>query len=555
MRIVKNSEILMKKIQLLNSATGSIEPLQLWDKQIEALNMIHNHRFVIFLKSRQSGFSKFITGLDSLIQCLRIERFHVAVLTMTESDAIEYLKYQKLYYTSFQKECYDVPGLITPVKLKTGKYSNKITDPDSIGTQDEIEFENGSTFVALSAHRGRSFTKDRIIVDEAAWITANKAKIDLSYVLMAVDPTIDKSKGQLILVSTANGLNTYYELYQAARNGSSKYKCLFFSCWDDPNMTAEIRLEKSKTFLKDGKGESYTNQEYPRDDQEAFLSSGNPRFDKSALIYYKERPLPEIIKGSLIDDGSIVVSENGEFTIIKTRNQRSQYAICADVGEGLPDSDNSVAKVFDRETLDQVAEWCGKCEPSTLGDILCNLGRTYNNAILIIERNNHGLSTIDTVIKYNQYPDDLVFEFNSIKKEHIDDDFTNPSKRFGWLTTSTTRPLIINNLAKMIANRSILAFLYADVEELFRFMIINGKAQAEAGCYDDRVLCLAISYYLLTNDAFEVAYPYAYYQDYMSCFDCKKSNYKYGDKDSTCELTGRFVIEKDICSLWARYNS
>lgn len=539
----------MNNLQLLDPADGIRKPLRLWPKQREALDFIHTYLNILLLKSRQSGFSTIITGLDSMIHCMLIECFHVLVLSKTGPDADSYLEKQKKLYMSFDNDMYD-KNIITPVKLQNGKYSCRPDSYDKIGTVDQITFKNGSTMTSTSACGGRSGTFDRVIIDEAAHITKSIAKIDLSTVYDAISPTLDVAKGQLILVTTALGMNTFHDMYQASKKPGSKFKSMFFSCWDDPKMTPDKRIEKASVFLKQGNGEDHVNQEYPRDDMEAFLSSGRPRFNKKSLAEYRKKELPELHRGFLNDDGTLEKNELGDFVIIKKREQRAQYLIVSDVAEGLEHGDNSTAKIFDRETLDQVAEWCGKCEPSDLGDIDCRLGKIYNHAIIAVERNKDGRSTIDTIVKHNQYPPELVFEHNSIMKEHLDDDFKDPSKRFGWVTSPITRPIIVNNLGVLIADMLITGFLKADLDELIRFVIINGKAQAEHGYWDDRVMTLAIAYFLLTNEAFNMAYPYINYQPYMTCFTCKLSSYRYGDEKAVCELTDRVCYKDDVCRLY-----
>ena len=67
-----------------------------------------------------------------------------------------------------------------------------------------------------------------------------------------------------------------------------------------------------------------------------------------------------------------------------------RYVIGADPAEGNPNSDESAACVVDAETWAEVAELAGKIEPSMFGAYLDELGRWYNNADVMAERNNHG---------------------------------------------------------------------------------------------------------------------------------------------------------------------
>jgi hypothetical protein len=66
------------------------------------------------------------------------------------------------------------------------------------------------------------------------------------------------------------------------------------------------------------------------------------------------------------------------------------YVIGADPAEGNPTSDDSALTVLERDGGEEVAALAGKFQPSTLAAHLDALGRWYNNAAVLVERNNHG---------------------------------------------------------------------------------------------------------------------------------------------------------------------
>ena len=67
---------------------------------------------------------------------------------------------------------------------------------------------------------------------------------------------------------------------------------------------------------------------------------------------------------------------------------------------------------------------------------------------------------------------------------------------------------MVNILAERILNKDIPSFTSKDKRELMTFIINKaGKAEAAPGCYDDRVIALAIAYYLLQSDLFNSTYP------------------------------------------------
>ena len=67
-----------------------------------------------------------------------------------------------------------------------------------------------------------------------------------------------------------------------------------------------------------------------------------------------------------------------------------RYVVGADPAEGNPTSDDSAIEVLDRESGEEMCALAGKFEPSTLGYYAHRLAMWYNNAPIMVERNNHG---------------------------------------------------------------------------------------------------------------------------------------------------------------------
>lgn len=466
------------------------------------------------------------TGAIALGRAMIIVNYTVLILSKTGDDAKEYLRRLKDMYTTL------------PEVLRLGVKSTR-------DSADTIEFINGSRIKSLPANKGAGYTADLVIVDEAAFITKSESKIDLATVLRRVFSTLDKSDGQLILISTANGDNVFKSIYMKAKHGLSGFKPFFISCWDDPTFTKEAREKIVIDF-----GEDHANQEYPRTDVEAFLSTGRKRFDVKSISWYEERLITPIFRGELhVSTGVMLDNPKGELKIFKKKEKYGQYLLVADVAEGLDKHDYSVLKVFERETWDQVAEWHGHIEPTELGTIMVYLGRFYNNGVLAPEVNNHGVATVSQITKHEHYDLSLLFEHNLISKEQSDDDFRDPVRRYGWHTNRKTRGLILDNLAKCIVDRDVPGFNIWDIEELLSFVIKNSKAQADGSNYDDRVMALAIAYYLLITDTFNCFYPIIQKKQHERCFTCQHMNKNKG----RCHRTHRNIEPDDYCILYDEF--
>lgn len=230
-------------------------------------------------------------------------------------------------------------------------------------------------------------------------------------------------------------------------------------------------------------------QEYPANPQEAFLGTGRPVFDNTKLLRYHEA-LPEPIARyeCLTGTGQWMTTPTGRLSVWEEPKPGRSYIIGADVSEGLAKGDYSPADVIDHQTGKQVAQWHGHVDPDVYAEILIALGKRYNMAWLGIERNNHGLTTVTWVCNA-RYP--------FVYAEMVPDPPGKPRKRYGWLTSSATRPLILDNLIREVREDAHGIMCRATIEEMMSFKIQdNGRFEADGGRFDDRVMSLAIAKYL-----------------------------------------------------------
>jgi hypothetical protein len=131
----------------------------------------------------------------------------------------------------------------------------------------DLGWANGSRVLSLPATRkaGRSFTASGVVLDEWAFMLWGRE------LLSAVKPTIDAG-GQLVIISTADGLGSaYHQFWQAARSGESGYRALFLPWTARPGRDAgwrdRIRDESPELTQAD------VLREYPASPAEAFTNA------------------------------------------------------------------------------------------------------------------------------------------------------------------------------------------------------------------------------------------------------------------------------------------
>jgi hypothetical protein len=206
-------------------------------------------------------------------------------------------------------------------------------------------------------------------------------------------------------------------------------------------------------------------QEYAEDPESCFLASGECVFDT------------DIIKRALETCREPVETrDNGRLAIWLPAQPAKQYIIGVDPAGGGAEGDYSCAEVIDRETGMQCAELHGHLPPLEFAKHLGDLGRMYSTALLAVERNNHGYGVL-AHLRRDGYP-------NIYQENHKD----------GWLTSSVTRPAIIENLAATLATAP-QVFRGRRLLEEMRTFVRNpdGTSAATGGAHDDCVMAMAIA--------------------------------------------------------------
>lgn len=242
-------------------------------------------------------------------------------------------------------------------------------------------------------------------------------------------------------------------------------------------------------------------QEYPSTPEEAFLSSGSPVFDAIKVMAAIKACTPPIIRYDCqYATGNFVSDQNGQLQVWKEPKPGTSYIISADVAEGIEvasDTDErsrydfSVADVIDQLTGEQVAHWHGKLAPDLFAQVLYHMGRRYNMAWLAPERNNHGNTVVLKLFDMG---------YKKLYVERVPDPPNKPRKRYGWLTSRSTKPVIIDGLAAEIRDGSHGIRCKDTLQEMLGFKRDpDGEMGAEKGRHDDRVMSISIAKHVRTR--------------------------------------------------------
>ncbi len=229
-------------------------------------------------------------------------------------------------------------------------------------------------------------------------------------------------------------------------------------------------------------------QKFAQEYELAFLSSGRMVFDPESV----EKMRAHILKvGDVITDQDGVnhtVREENGWIIYKDPVPGNMYVVGADVSEGITGGDFSVAMIFDRKTGEEVAFYRGLIAPDRFGETLNKWGRIYNNALMTVEVNNHGLTTI-TILKQLIYP---AMYFRPAKFEVVGAPW---SDKLGWKTTKMTRTLMIDDFNQSIREFDLIIHSKPVLDEMVVFVYDkNNSMGAQDGFHDDCIFAGAIAF-------------------------------------------------------------
>ena len=188
-----------KYMQIINLDEGLV-PFSMYDFQKKILTDFHENRFNIAKLPRQTG--KSTTVVAYLLHYLIFnDSVNIGILANKASTARELLGRLQLAYENLPR--WIQHGIL-------------------VWNKGNVELENGSKILAAStsasAVRGMSF--NILFLDEFAFVPNHVAE----QFFASVYPTITSGKStKVIIISTPNGMNHFYKMWEDARNGKNGY--------------------------------------------------------------------------------------------------------------------------------------------------------------------------------------------------------------------------------------------------------------------------------------------------------------------------------------------
>lgn len=436
-------------------------PLELRDAQKSVLYDWIKHRRNVCLKARQIGFSTLVAAYVLWLTFGWPDR-NIILLSRTEREAVKLLAKTKYAYKWMPEWA----------RLRGPALKDKTRLSMTWGNDSVIQ----SLPSANDPARGESVFL--VVVDEWAFLP------NPDEAWASIEPITDIG-GRAIGISTANGEgNFFHKLWVGSQTKSGiggDFNGIFFP-WSAVDQRDQAWYDDKVANMEPWQ----RAQEYPDNPEEAFIGSGNPVFNLAILRQFKPTaPIGSYdITASRRSDVQLV--DGGNFHIWETPNDKDRwsYVVGADIAEGLAHGDNTVAYVMCVQTGAIVAVWHGKIDPDVFGEkVLCAIGWYYRHAVVAPEVNNHGL-TVLKALQRSGYQ--RIYRRRTLTKRS-----DRPLESLGWLTTQTTKPLLVDELGAWLREAENVPHDLTIAE--LRTFSRNANGKMSGSPHDDCVMALGIT--------------------------------------------------------------
>jgi hypothetical protein len=443
----------MKKYCNIQHPTRGRIIFNLYPFQEKVLHLWRDNPYDIILKSRQLGISTLVAGYSLWLMLFQKDKNVLCIATKQET----------------------AKNMVTKVKFMFENLPSWLKIPAEENNKLTLRLSNGSQVKAVSAagDAGRSEAVSLLIIDEAAFIDG------IAEIWASAQQTLATGGGAIVLSTPFGTGNWFHQTWVKAEANENQFLPIKLPWYVHPERDEAWRKRQDE-LLGDPR---MAAQECDCD----FNTSGDVVFYPEYLDFITQTYVKDPLERRGIDH-NLWIWEPADYT--------RSYMVVADVARG-DSKDFSAFHIIDIDTNTQVAEYKGQISPKEFGYLLVAISTEYNEALLVVENNNIGWATLDS-IQERGYKN-LYFspKTEAINAESYLEKFDDPSKLVpGFSMNLRTRPLVINKFREYIGDKSVIIQSKRLVEEMKVFVWKNGKAEAQSGYNDDLVMSFGTAMYV-----------------------------------------------------------
>lgn len=439
------------------SLDDGIVPFIPYPFQRKLIDSFHNNRFSICKLPRQSGKSVTVTAY-LIHQAIFRDNINIAILANKRETSFELM--QKLQ-TSYE----NLPKWLQQGVLAWNKGS--------------IELENGSRITASSTSSSavRGFSYNIVMLDEFAFVPTNVADDFFS----SVYPTISSGKStKVIIVSTPNGMNHFYKLWNDAEKGRNSYRATE-AHWSE--VPGRDDAWKQETIANTS--EQQFQQEFECD----FIGSAGTLIAGSklkSLVY--EDPLTSSAGLDIYEEP--IEGHEYIMTVDVSRGMRMDYS--AFILVDITSYPHKLVGKYRNNTI----------KPMLFPEIIVQVAKKYNNSWILCEVNDIGDQVASIIFYDMEYENLLMTSMRGRAGQVLGHGFSGGKTQLGLKMAKAPKKLGCSNLKQMVESDKVIFNDFQIINELTTFVEKRDSFSAEDGCHDDLVMCMVIYAWAVAQDYF-----------------------------------------------------
>jgi len=444
-------------VQIVSLDEGLV-PFKMWDFQEELIEKFHYNRFNIAKLPRQTG--KSTTVVSYLLHYILFnDNVNVGILANKASTSRDLLARLATAYENLPK--WIQQGVV-------------------VWNKGNIELENGSKILAAStsasAVRGMSF--NIIFLDEFAFVPNHIAESFFA----SVYPTITSgTKTKVIIISTPQGMNHFYKMWQDAVAGRNGYTYHEVHWSQVPGRDAKWKEQTIKNT---------SQRQFTQEFECEFLGSVDTLISAAklkALVF--EEP----------------ITRNKGLDVYEKPKEKSEYLMTVDVSRGIG-GDYSAFIVYDITTVPYriVAKYRNnEIKPMLFPSVINDVARGYNNAWVLCEVNDIG-DQVASILNFDlEYPNVLMCAMRGRAGQIVGQGFSGNKTQLGVKMSVTVKKVGCANLKQIVEDDKLIFNDYDIINELTTFIQKKQSFEADDGFHDDLVMCMVIFAWLVQQDYFK----------------------------------------------------